>query len=785
MKHLSFLISLFLLSASAATAQTTATAEKEMKKTEDRMAFSTGSVSAAQLLADGQESLQAGITCLNAGGGQTTVWSENFDNGMANWTITSEDLDGDEAPFSFELKATSGDKAFSIIDGNDVQSLYISGSYRVYERARVDAVSTAVSIPKNATFSGYVGYSYNLSEDYATLTIYACEDGQETWTPLWSSLDDKEDKSWRWHTVNADMTAYAGKSVRFKLEYGNTANYDNMGYMCDFTIDGLQVNAAAEVTGVDVMTGEIVKFADASTGTPTSWRWSFPGGTPSESTAQYPEVYYTADGTYDVSLTVGDGSVTSTKTLEGFVRVTGVKPTAKIGLPATFRYSGDRLPMVAPYAPVAFTDASEGFPTNWEWTFTGVGDTPSSFVTVTEANPTVRYTQVGQSLPVLLAASNSHGESAAMADVHVGFEGFITNLQPDEGVFTFNLDGYGEFPGTNELGITEYAEKFSKPSRPISVSGVRVYFTNNTATEVIDQIADVKVAICKSENGLPGEELDFMSWRVFELESSGDGSAVGTDFEFTKPVVIDDEFFIVVSGIPEKSETCTVSFATARFRDQGNTAYFKQRGEWKSAASYFPAGQNHTSYAIFPYAQHSIMTMLTDDNKPKDTEEIKVGVSAGETEIRLYSYFGYETPVASDADWCRVTSEPNGLTVDTPKIGYDALPEGMTSRSATLTFTDGMSELEVTLTQDRQSGIAATTTAALAARPSIVGSSFSLTLPEATHTVEIVSAAGQTVFRTAAATPSLTIDASGFAPGIYIVKATATDSVATTKIVKR
>lgn len=785
MKHLTFLISLLLLPAIPAAAQPAPAAAKKMRKTEDRMAFSTGTVSATQLLAEGQNDLQAGITCLNAESGQTAVWGENFDNGMAGWAVTSEDLDGNDASFTYELKATTGDKAFSTIDGSDVQSLYISGSYRIYERARVEAVSQPVAIPKNAAFSGYAGYSYNLSEGYATLTIYVCEDGQDAWTPLWSSLDDKEDKSWRWHTVSADLTAYAGKSVRFKLEYGNTANYDNMGYMCDFTIDGLQVTAAAEVTSVDVLTGEIVKFADASTGAPTSWQWSFPGGTPSESTAQYPEVYYTEDGTYDVSLTVGDGNATSTKTLEGFVRVTGVKPTAKIGLPATFRYSGDRLPMVAPYAPVEFTDASEGFPNGWEWTFTGVGDTPSAFVTATEANPKVRYTQVNQSLPVLLAASNRHGESVAMADVHVGFEGFITNLQPNESVFTFNLDGYGEFPGTNELGITEYAEKFSKPSRPISVSGVRVYFTNNTATEVIDQIADVKVAICKSDNGLPGEELDFMSWRVFELESSGDGSAVGTDFEFTKPVVIDDEFFIVVSGIPEKSESCTVSFATARFRDQGNTAYFKQRGEWKSAASYFPAGENHTSYAIFPYAQHSIMAMLTDDNKPKDTEEIKVGPSAGETEIRLYSYFGYNTPVASDASWCRVTSEPNGLTVDTPKIGYDALPEGTNTRTATLTFTDGMSELEVTLTQDRQSGIGTTAKTALTAKPSIVDSSFTLTLPESTHTVEIVSAAGQTVFRTAAAAQSLTIDASGFAPGIYIVKTTATDSVATTKIVKR
>ena len=74
-------------------------------------------------------------------------------------------------------------------------------------------------------------------------------------------------------------------------------------------------------------------------------------------------------------------------------------------------------------------------------------------------------------------------------------------------------------------------------------------------------------------------------------------SLTGTDFEFSKPVTVNDEFFIVISDIPEKNETCTISFATAVFRGQGNTAYFKQRGEWKAASDYFPAGSNHTSYA--------------------------------------------------------------------------------------------------------------------------------------------------------------------------------------------
>ena len=145
------------------------------------------------------------------------------------------------------------------------------------------------------------------------MTIFASENGEE-WTQLWSCLDDKEDPVWRWHQFSIDLTTYAGKTIQLKFEYGNSEEYDNGGYMADYIIDGLQISTATEVTSIDVMTGETVKFADASEGNVTTWQWSFPGGTPSESTEQYPEVYYTRDGSYDVSLTVGDGTGTSTKT---------------------------------------------------------------------------------------------------------------------------------------------------------------------------------------------------------------------------------------------------------------------------------------------------------------------------------------------------------------------------------------------------------------------------------------------------------------------------------------
>jgi PKD repeat protein len=53
--------------------------------------------------------------------------------------------------------------------------------------------------------------------------------------------------------------------------------------------------------------GFTVQFSDISYGNPTSWFWTFPGGTPSTSTDQNPLVTYNSPGTYnDVYLTVGN-----------------------------------------------------------------------------------------------------------------------------------------------------------------------------------------------------------------------------------------------------------------------------------------------------------------------------------------------------------------------------------------------------------------------------------------------------------------------------------------------
>jgi PKD repeat protein len=74
-------------------------------------------------------------------------------------------------------------------------------------------------------------------------------------------------------------------------------------------------NFVASMTTVTV--GSSINFTDLTTGVPTSWAWTFTGGTPSSSTVQNPTgITYNAVGTYTVSLTATNsfGSDTETKT---------------------------------------------------------------------------------------------------------------------------------------------------------------------------------------------------------------------------------------------------------------------------------------------------------------------------------------------------------------------------------------------------------------------------------------------------------------------------------------
>jgi YD repeat-containing protein len=71
-----------------------------------------------------------------------------------------------------------------------------------------------------------------------------------------------------------------------------------------------------------ITTTASVQFTDQSTNTPTSWLWSFPGGTPSTSTAQNPSILYNTTGIYDVTLQVFNSNGTNQEYKNEYITVT-------------------------------------------------------------------------------------------------------------------------------------------------------------------------------------------------------------------------------------------------------------------------------------------------------------------------------------------------------------------------------------------------------------------------------------------------------------------------------
>lgn len=167
-------------------------------------------------------------------------------------------------------------------------------------------------------------------------------------------------------------------------------------------------NLTADFTGnpTTVNVGGTVAFRDASTGNPTSWSWTFQGGNPSTSTSQNPSVVYSTAGTYNVSLTISDGTNNDTETKNAYITVNEngeINPPDPNGdLAAAFVASSYNIVIGEC---INFTDLSSGSPTSWTWTFQGA-ETVSS----TQQNPTnICYNTPG-TYNVTLYVQNANGD---------------------------------------------------------------------------------------------------------------------------------------------------------------------------------------------------------------------------------------------------------------------------------------------------------------------------------------------------------------------------------------
>jgi hypothetical protein len=91
-------------------------------------------------------------------------------------------------------------------------------------------------------------------------------------------------------------------------------------YLAFFGFDNT-LQALIACNGTDVCENDMVDFYDMSSGIAVSWEWEFEGGYPSNSVEQNPEILYATAGTYDVTLTVSDGTDSHSVTMEDYITV--------------------------------------------------------------------------------------------------------------------------------------------------------------------------------------------------------------------------------------------------------------------------------------------------------------------------------------------------------------------------------------------------------------------------------------------------------------------------------
>ncbi|MBI3872224.1 MAG: PKD domain-containing protein [candidate division Zixibacteria bacterium] len=308
--------------------------------------------------------------------------------------------------------------------------------------------------------------SRNFTSNNAAETFVAVsQDAGSTWS------DGKvSDFSWSADGIVGFSGNYAGDYIGISANNGNVYPVwgdDHSGnmltYVSPFTLTSGPVAPVAEFVGSPTSgcAPLTVNFTDQSTGSPTSWSWTFgDGGT---STLQNPSYAYAAAGSYTVALTATNAQGSSTNTKTNYITVSAVAPTAD--------FSGTPTSGVAPLA-VNFTDLSTGGPTSWSWTF---GDGGTS----TAQNPSHNYMAAG-TYTVALTATNGCGLSTNTKS------GYITVTAPPTPEIYVSYQNAGRISiGVNRRGIDTVEVRLVSDNSLVSGASVTASYSgpsSGTAT---------------------------------------------------------------------------------------------------------------------------------------------------------------------------------------------------------------------------------------------------------------------------------------------------------------
>jgi len=137
---------------------------------------------------------------------------------------------------------------------------------------------------------------------------------------------------WNWSFPGGSPGSYSGQNPP-AIAYSSSGQYNVTLIVSDSSttdttikVNYISVNPViADFSGTPttLVVGDSVMFTDNSSCSPTSWNWTFSGGTPGSYIGQSPPaIIYNSAGTYDVKLTVSNASANDSITKTGYIYVT-------------------------------------------------------------------------------------------------------------------------------------------------------------------------------------------------------------------------------------------------------------------------------------------------------------------------------------------------------------------------------------------------------------------------------------------------------------------------------
>jgi len=267
------------------------------------------------------------------GGSSWTTISSNLTNGDLLKTLTYAPSNPSYiyAATSYGIwKTTNGGSSWaSITSGlpnnsitdvevsqNDPETIWVTfsgfdASYKVYKSTNGGSSYTNFSTGLPNVPVNCILYENNSNEALylgCDLGVYYRDGSMSTWTTFDQGLPNV--------IVRELEIQYSTSKIR-------AATYGRGLWESDLYSDVAAAPVANfQATSTSISSNESVNFTDLSSNTPTSWSWTFEGGTPSTSTDQNPVgIVYSADGVYDVTLTVTNANGSDTEVKYDFITV--------------------------------------------------------------------------------------------------------------------------------------------------------------------------------------------------------------------------------------------------------------------------------------------------------------------------------------------------------------------------------------------------------------------------------------------------------------------------------